>query len=248
MNRRMAELSWPEIQGRFDAGRRTVVVAFGATEQHGPHLPLATDTLLGDELARRVAERLDALIAPTVAIGCSSHHSAFPGTLSLSDGTFAAVVGDLVSSFARSGFHRAVLLPSHGGNFGPLARAVDALEATATLRVDALTDLSVLASLPVFGEQHEGVPPGEGGLHAGEWETSLLLASDPQLVHMERAVAGYVGDPEEALSAVFDVGVHELSENGVIGDPARADRERGSRYWEHIVDLVIAQLTNNDDS
>jgi creatinine amidohydrolase/Fe(II)-dependent formamide hydrolase-like protein len=89
---------------------------------------------------------------------------------------------------------------------------------------------------------------GEGGLHAGEWETSLLLASEPQLVHMERAAAGYVGDPAEALRAVFDVGVHELSKNGVIGDPARADRERGLRYWEHIVDLVIAQLANHDHS
>lgn len=248
MNRRIAELSWPEIRDRLDAGRRTVVVAFGATEQHGPHLPLATDTLLGDELARRIAERLDALIAPTVAVGCSSHHSAFAGTLSLSDETFAAIVGDLVASFARSGFSRAVLLPSHGGNFVPLARAVEALDAPATLRVDALTDLSVLASLPVFGEQHEGVPLGEGGLHAGEWETSLLLASEPQLVHMERAAAGYVGNPDEALSAVFDVGVRNLSGNGVIGDPARADRERGLRYWDHIVDLVIAQLTDDDET
>jgi len=113
MNRWIAQLPWPEIRTHVQAGRRTIVVAFGATEQHGPHLPLATDTLLGDELARRVAERLDALIAPTVTIGCSSHHLAFAGTLSLTDETFAAVVRDLVDSFARSGFERAVLLPSH---------------------------------------------------------------------------------------------------------------------------------------
>ncbi len=77
MNRRIAELPWPEIRAHVQAGRRTIVVAFGATEQHGGHLPLATDTLLGDELAHRVAERLDALIAPTVTIGCSAHHLAF---------------------------------------------------------------------------------------------------------------------------------------------------------------------------
>jgi creatinine amidohydrolase/Fe(II)-dependent formamide hydrolase-like protein len=248
MTRRLDRLSWPEIRERLDAGRRTVVVAFGATEQHGPHLPLATDTLLGDELASRIAERLDALIAPTVPIGCSSHHGAFAGTLSLSDETFAAIVGDLVESFARSGFTRAILVPSHGGNFVPLARAVEALDPPDTLRIDALTDLSVLASLPVLGEQQEGIPMGEGGLHAGEWETSLLLASEPQLVHMERAAAGYVGSPEEALSAVFDVGVQNLSTNGVIGDPARADRERGLRYWEHITDLIIERLAADEDN
>jgi creatinine amidohydrolase/Fe(II)-dependent formamide hydrolase-like protein len=106
----------------------------------------------------------------------------------------------------------------------------------------------VLASLPVLGEQQEGVPTGDGGLQAGEWETSLLLASEPQLVHMERAAAGYVGSPEEAMSAVFDVGVHNLSTNGVIGDPARADRERGLRYWEHIIDLIMERLAADEDS
>ena len=78
-----------------------MVVAFGATEQHAHHMPLATDALLGDHFARRLADRLDAFVAPTVRVGCSSHHLAFPGTLSIADQTFHAIVADLVSSLAR---------------------------------------------------------------------------------------------------------------------------------------------------
>ncbi len=242
MNRSMAELSWPEIDAHLQAGRRTVVVAFGATEQHGPHLPLATDTLLGDELASRVADHLAALIAPTVAIGCSSHHLAFAGTLSLTDETFRAVVRDLVDSLARSGFARAVLLPSHGGNFAPLGSAVEALPEHPSMRVDALTDLSALIMLPLHGAEVEDIPLGEGGLHAGEWETSLLLASHPQTVHMDRAEPGFVGSPEDALGAVFDSGVDAITANGVIGDPRRSDAQRGERYWDFITDTVLERI------
>jgi creatinine amidohydrolase len=201
VNRRIGQLSWPEVRDHMEAGRRTIVVALGATEQHGPHLPLATDTLLGDELARRVADRLDALVAPTVAIGCSSHHSAFPGTLSVRDSTFAAVVADLVDSFATSGFERAVLLPSHGGNFEPLGKAVAALPDDPGIVVDALTDRNALVALPVFGQQEENIPLGEGGLHSGEWETSLLLGHPPR------------ADPHGALRA----GLRRRPPGGVRG-------------------------------
>jgi creatinine amidohydrolase len=71
-------LSWPEVQAELAAGRDSVVIAFGATVQHGPHMPLATEVLLGDHLARLVADRIDAFLAPTVRIGCSEHHLAFP--------------------------------------------------------------------------------------------------------------------------------------------------------------------------
>ena len=98
------KLTWPEVEAELKDGRDTVVVAFGATEQHGLHMPLATDALIGDELARAVADRIDAFVAPTVRVGCSSHHLDFPGTLSLEDETFHAIVRDLVSSLARGGF------------------------------------------------------------------------------------------------------------------------------------------------
>jgi creatinine amidohydrolase len=90
------QLSWPEVKAELERGRDTVVVALGATEQHGPHLPLATDALIGDHLARLVAERLDAFVASTVRLGCSEHHLEFRWTLSISEDTLHAVAGDVV--------------------------------------------------------------------------------------------------------------------------------------------------------
>ena len=141
----------PEVRGEQERGRDTVVIAFGATEQHGPHMPLATDALLGDHMARAVAEQLDAFVAPTVRIGCSEHHLDFPGTLSLSEATFRALVGDVVRALARGGFRRVVLLPTHGGNFAPLAAAVADLKGSVEIEVRALTDLGALFAVAQCG-------------------------------------------------------------------------------------------------
>lgn len=236
------KLSWPEIVAERGAGRDTVVVAFGATEQHGPHMPLAVDALIGDHLAFLVAERLDAFVAPTVRIGCSSHHMDFPGTLSLSDETFHAVVADIVQSLARGGFARVVLLPTHGGNFAPLAAAVERLGDTGDLDVVAVTDLGALFQIAMMGEQEHGVPLSEGGLHAGEWETSMMLAIHPDLVALDRGAPGFTGDAQAAVEGMFAGGVKALAENGVIGDPSRSSAEHGERYWQRVVDIVLERI------
>jgi creatinine amidohydrolase len=235
-------LTWPEVRAELDSGRDTVVVAFGATEQHGHHLPLATDALLGDHLAERVADRLDAFVAPTVRFGCSDHHLAFAGTISLSDATFAGIVADLVRSLASGGFRRVVLLPTHGGNFGPLGAAVEALGPVEGIEVRALTDLGALLAIAQLGADEHGVPLPEGGLHAGEWETSMLQAIHPELEHPDRRAPGFVGDPQEAVAGLFAQGVDSLSETGVIGDPAAASAEHGRRYWDRVVELVLDQI------
>jgi creatinine amidohydrolase len=235
-------MTWPEVRAEQQRGRDTVVVAFGATEQHGPHMPLATDALLGDHLARAVAERIDAFLAPTVRIGCSEHHLEFPGTLSLSEPTFHALVADIVRSLARGGFRRAVLLPTHGGNFGPLATALEKLGPVEGIEIRALTDLSLLFAIARLGVEEHAVPMGEGGVHAGEWETSMLMAIHPDLVHLERAEPGFTGDPQAAVGAIVGGGVHSVAENGVIGDPARASAEHGSRYWEQALAITLEAI------
>jgi len=236
-------LSWPEVKARIAAGQDTVVMALGAFEQHGPHLPLETDVLLGDHLAQVIADRLDAFVAPTVTIGCSHHHLGFPGTLSLSDQTFAGVVGDVVRSLARGRFGRLVLLPSHGGNFAPLAAAMKKIGDTVDgLRVTALTDPAPLFSPAQIGADEFGVPLGEGGIHSGEWETSMIMAIHPELVHLERAQAGYTGDPDEAFRRIFNDGTASLSKIGVVGDPRRASAEHGKRYWEAVTEATLEAL------
>ena len=235
-------MSWPEIRSEIDAGRTTVVIAFGATEQHGPHMPLATDALLGDHLARLVAEQLDAFLAPTVRFGCSEHHLEFPGTISISELTFHGIVADVVASLARGGFGRVILIPTHGGNFGPLAAAIEAIGPDPGIEVRALTDLGALLAIAQLGEREYDVPMGEGGLHAGEWETSMLAAIHPDMIRLDRREPGYTGDPEQAVGAIFGAGVHSVAENGVIGDPARSSAEHGERYWDEVLRITLEQV------
>jgi creatinine amidohydrolase len=235
-------MSWPEVRAELEAGRDTVVIAFGATEQHGPHMPLATDALIGDHLASLVADRLDAFVAPTVRIGCSDHHLAFPGTLSTSEETFHAIVADLVRSLARGGFKRVVLLPTHGGNFAPLANALEKLGPVEGLEIRALTDLGALFRIAQLGLDEYGVPFSEGGLHAGEWETSMILAIHPELIQLENGAPGYTGDMESAVGAIFSEGVHTVAENGVIGDPVQASAAHGERYWDEVLAITLEAI------
>lgn len=236
-------LTWPEVHAEQERGRRTVVMAFGATEQHGPHLPLATDALIGDHLAGLVPERLEAFLAPTVRIGCSSHHLAFPGTLSFADATFHGIVGDVVRSLARGGFERAILLPTHGGNFGPMGAALEHLGPVGGIEVRAMTDIRALMAIAQAGADEHGVPLGDGGLHAGEWETSMLMAIRPDLVRADARSPGFTGDLETAMGAIFSAGVDAIADNGVIGDPAEASAEHGARYWELVLDIALRSVS-----
>lgn len=231
--------TWPEVRAEIDGGRDTVVVPFGAVEQHGPHLPAGTDAIFGDEIGVLVAERLDAFLAPTVRVGCSSHHLAFAGTLSVEDETFYRVAGDIARSLAAHGFRRIILLPTHGGNFRPLGEAVRRMGALDGVRVITFPDVSLLlnAILPVAATL--GITPTEGGVHAGEWETSMMLVFRPELVRMEKAEAGYTGDLMAGVQRFFAEGVDSIATNGVFGDPRRASAEAGRRYIDNIVNAVV---------
>ena len=134
-------MTWAEVKAEIQKGRDTVVVPFGSTEQHGRHLPLGTDAVLGDEIGWGLAGRLNAFLAPTVRFGCSEHHLAFNGTISLGAETFGRIVTDVVASLSIHGFRRIVLLPTHGGNFKPLAEAVAKIEPAGEVRIYAFTDL-----------------------------------------------------------------------------------------------------------
>jgi creatinine amidohydrolase len=215
------------------------VVAFGAVEQHGHHLPLATDSIFGDDLSRMLADRLDAFRAPTMRIGCSRHHLAFPGTMSIEEETFQSVVHDLVNGWARHGFRRIVILPTHGGNFAPLGAALEQLGTVEGVRVIGISDLGLLVNATLVTGAELGVPAPEGGIHGGEWETSMMLALHPELVRMDRAVPGYVGDVETAIPRFLAEGVDALTDTGVIGDPRKATAEHGRIYIERLLDLVV---------
>jgi len=229
-------LTWAEVKSKIKNGRDTVVVPLGSTEQHGRHMPLGTDAVLGDEMGWGLAARLDAFLAPTVRFGCSEHHLSFPGTISLSEETFQRVVIDVVASLSRHGFRRIVLLPTHGGNFKPLAEAFAKLEPVENVKVLAFTDLEGLVKAAFESSGAFGVNAAKSGAHSGEWETSLMLALRPKQVKMDQAAEGFVGELSEIMSKVFD-GIQNLDENGVLGDPRPATAEAGEKYFEEMVEF-----------
>ena len=236
------QLSWTDIQTEIERGRTTVVVGFGATEQHGPHLPIGTDAFLGDAVALGVAERLDAFVAPTVRVGCSEHHISFAGTISLRVETLYAIAADVVNSMARHGFTRIVLVPTHGGNFKPIADAVAKLGPVDGVEVIAVTDIQALLDTIVRDSGEEGVSPNVAGTHAGEWETSIMLHLKPELIHMERAIEGFMGELPDDRDKPFPP-LEELHPSGILGDARPARGEAGEHYLRSWVDLVEATVT-----
>lgn len=240
---RLAEMSWPQVRAALDGGTRTALFAAGSTEQHGPHLPLLTDTLLGDALSGRLARRLgNVLVGPTVPFGVSTHHMGFPGTVTLDATTFKATILDYVRSLARHGFDTVVVVPSHGGNFGPLEELLGQTGG----RVDgarflAYTDLLAFIGVLERVGADEGFPAQVSGSHAGEAETSIVLAERPDLVEMGAAAPGFDGPMDEpTMRLLFEGGTAALSKNGILGDARPADAARGHRYLDALVDLLAA--------
>lgn len=238
-------LTWAEVNAEIKNGRDTVVVPFGSTEQHGRHMPLGTDTMLGDEIGWGLAERLGAFLAPTVRLGCSEHHLAFSGTISLGEKTFGSIVTDVVASLSVHGFRRIVLLPTHGGNFKPLAAAVAKIEPAEGVRILAFTDLRGFVSAASESSKAFSVDAPKSGAHSGEWETSLMLALRPEQVKMDRAAEGFVGELSEIMANVFD-GIQKLDQNGVLGDPRPATAEAGKQYLADIIEFLHRWVGKQD--
>jgi creatinine amidohydrolase len=220
--REFAYLTWKQVE---------------AIEQHGHHLPLATDTLLANLLLGKALDRLPAeapiYALPTVCYGKSNEHIGFPGTMSVSATTFMAVVRDIGASVAASGFKRLVLYNAHGGN---------------TQLVDVMArDLRAEFGLRTFwmgatgGAKMEGLSRQEStyGFHAGELETAWLLSAVPELVHSSEYTANYIADVEkpgvlrpEFGPANFAWLTRDIAPSGVMGDPGPATAENGAKWIE----------------
>ena len=218
--RHLAHARWPEL----DPPSLLLAVPLGATEQHGPHLPLGTDTLIASAVADRLAAgRADVVVAPALPFGSSGEHAGFPGTLSIGQEATEAVLVELVRSAMPpppdpTRFRGVVLVNGHGGNAAPVRRAVDRLTAEGR---------DVLAWWP-------RVPGGDP--HAGRTETSLLGVLAPHLVDAAAAVAG----PVPPLARLAAEGVRALSPSGVLGDPTGAGADEGER----LLALLGAQVVD----
>ena len=238
------EMTRPEVEEAIASGVDTIIITIGSTEQHGLHLPLGTDAIMGEALGQRVARALgDTLLAPGMRIGCSEHHMDFAGSLTLSRETFIGVVGDICRSLARHGFRHIVLLPTHGGNFAPLAKAVEAIRPELSgVNLIAFTDLMAFMDEIFQTGKARKVTPEQAGAHAGEFETSIMLYLRPDLVAVDKAQPGYVGDQLRIAPLVFEKGFRAVTANGVLGDPRDASAANGEAYMAAITDLLVGYI------
>lgn len=244
MTRRLAEMTSAEIEAAVAAGGTTVILPLGATEQHGPHLPMATDSIRAAALADRLAAAMaDALVAPTLPVGCSDEHSGFAGLLSLDHRTLTQVIVDCGIRMAGWGVRRLVLLSAHGGNEAALSAASAQLTASApSLRIVVLRMTTALSDALIRTAAADGISADAFGLHAGDGETSELLHLRPDLVHMDRAVAGYSGGMAAILPRLRHSGVRPVTPIGTLGDPSRACAARGVRYLAIQVNAFAQQV------
>lgn len=223
--RRLADRPWPEV------GRPLVLVPLGSTEQHGPHLPLDTDTVVASVVCDALAERLsadgvDVVVAPAIAYGASGEHQGFAGTISIGTRTLEL----LLLEYGRSACEwagRVVFVNGHGGN------------------VDALT--TAVPRLIAEGRDAAWMPCGAGGdipsdAHAGRTETSLMLTVDPARVHSDRIEPGDDTPIVELLPRLRAGGVRAVAPNGVLGDPRGATALEGERLLDAIVTRALSRL------
>lgn len=203
----------------------TLLVPLGSTEQHGAHLPLATDSMIANRLAFAAASGRDrTVVAPVMSFGASGEHQAFAGTLSIGTEALTLVLVELVRSAAHS-FDRVVLVNGHGGNLDAVRTAV--------------------AQLHTEGHNVSSwFPTTDGDAHAGHTETSLLLHLAPPIVDMSKAEAGATEPLAELLPTMREHGVAGVSANGVLGDPTTATAAHGAELFA----TLVASLRSHLDS
>jgi len=228
--------TWPEIESAWRNGK-IAIVAFGAQEEHGPHCPLATDTILSAGLAARLAAALDAVLLPPVPYGETWSTSGYPGTVTFSAETVASIVRDIGASLTRQGARALVIVNGHFGNRAPIERACGDLRRIHSFPV-------LLVDYPGLEELAAGIcvsaPAGPSFYHADEVETSLVLALDPGTVHMDRAVAEYPTFP--ANFGAEPVLLNTFCASGVFGDPRPATAEKGVKLLDGLTARSLAVI------
>jgi creatinine amidohydrolase len=217
---RLTSHTWTELP----VDRPPVIcLPVGSCEQHGPHLPLDTDTVIAELLAERLAEQIDGIVVgPSLTVTASGEHAGFPGTLSIGTAALTTALVELVRSADWAG--GVVLVNGHGGN----RRAVD--DAVGMLHAEGR---DVLAWWPSVAG---------GDAHAGETETSILLAAAPGCVRDHAGVAGARAPLAELAGRLRHDGVRAVSATGVLGDPTTASPELGRRLLDALVEDLAAAV------
>lgn len=212
-------MSDPDFWSALKKSKRAIIPV-GSLEQHGPHLPVSTDALIAEHVARLVAKKAGALVLPAVAYGVSFEHGPMFNA-SLADSTLALVLRDICKSLAGHGVREIIIINGHHGNIGALKQATRGLKLPRGASVHTLHYWRQLKD--------------ELG-HAGDVETSLVLAIAPRLVKMKKAVPSAKKPTKKAYAKVAGLpgSFVEATGNGVWGDPRKASAQKGRRLLKEI--------------
>lgn len=237
-------MSFIPTQTSVDEAQRKseiAVLPVGAFEQHGAHLPLATDTIIAGIIAKELAEAYDLFLLPPISIGCSHEHAAFAGTVSISASTMIAIIDDIRESLVDQGIDKLVIVNAHGGNY-VLSNIVQQANVDGPKVVLYPTSRDWTAARVASGMETSN----SEDMHAGELETSLLLYAAPEVVAADADIEDHVSNERHQL-LVHGVGHYTTS--GVIGRPSLANPTKGKSALSALVadfELHLAALTTDE--
>ncbi len=231
--------TWIEIKEKLKK-IKAVILPVGSIEQHGPHLPLACDTLGAIKLSIAVAERLEehVLILPPIYFGVSEHHMDFPGTITLSPETLISLVYDIANSLHRHSVGKMIIINGHGGNISPLSIAIRKIKSEIGIDVALVNPWELIKD--VISKTIESDVWG----HACEFETSLAFVEMPELIRREKIRDPKIKEPAPYTAiwgenrVVTPWRTIEFTDTGSIGYPTRASKEKGEKLWNAMVDRV----------
>ena len=246
---RYEEFTWPEIREAV-AQHRVAVLPVGTIEQHGPHLPLVTDVLTATEMSRKAVERIpgQAVLLPSVYYAFNEHHLDFPGTIAVEGTTFINYISDIGKSLAYHGFRKILLVNGHGSNVPFLDVAARNIT-NHSPAICAMVPWWALIPKALLKELRESEFPG-GMAHGCELETSVLLYLCGELVQMDKAEKDlpaqksefFYWDLEAPSPVFFQEFFSRYSRTGTSGDPTKATVEKGRRFVEAVVELMIGVI------
>ena len=233
----LAQLTWPEVERRIEAGAVAVLPVGAACKQHGPHLPMNADLLQAEWLAAALVQRAAVLVWPTVAYGYYPAFRDYPGSVSLSAATFRAMVADILSDIRRAGAPAALILNTGISTIEPLQAAAAAMSEQLHI------GLANVYAGPRCRSVTQAIEQQARGAHADELETSILLAIGPEHVALDKAEAWT--PPAMVVSGPFsrsDPDNPRFSPSGVWGDPTLASADKGRRLLAAMVEDLLAAL------
>jgi Uncharacterized protein, putative amidase len=237
----LATQTWPELAGRLESPS-LAIVPVGSTEQHGPHLPLATDHLIAEALSRAATDQTGKLCTPPIRIGVSPHHRQFPGTTWVDPEAFRAYVESFTQNLAYHGIDRVIYVNAHGGNVEPLREVGRRLHRDGAIyAIEWMWDESIPELVDELFEHN--------GPHGGPKETAMIMHIAGELVAEDRLAQARdrgVVDPADTQTRVHGARTFydaiENSTNGVFGDQTDATPEKGQQLFEAATEQLVALI------